>query len=342
MVNPTFSLGIYRFANLRAFLREPRHQLHRPDAGRRRSCATGRSGCSAATCRTSSRPAAADAERRPALRGHDACRSTRRPRLGARDLTDRTRRRSGRSTRTPAQQLLAARRRGVGRVGDGTHLGSRRLRALLQHQQLAEPDRHGDQPAGDAARRHRESRRSRTRRSSAASGLSIRPMQWDIETPRVHVWNVNVQRELWRQHGADAWAMPGRAARTCCAATTSTPPAPSTGAEVCRSSRPARRGTNTASDHHRAEELATAIPGTARSSSICAGAGRAACRSSRPTRGRSPRTRRRPRRSSPTRPTARRRRFLKYIPDYNKGPSDFNAEHNWVMNATWDLPWGAT
>ena len=32
--------------------------------------------------------------------------------------------------------------------------------------------------------------------------------------------------------------------------------------------------------------------------------------------------------------------FPEYIPDYNRGPSDFNTEHNWVMNATWDLPWG--
>ena len=29
------------------------------------------------------------------------------------------------------------------------------------------------------------------------SGLSIRPIQWDVETPRLQVWNVNVQREFW-------------------------------------------------------------------------------------------------------------------------------------------------
>ncbi len=27
-----------------------------------------------------------------------------------------------------------------------------------------------------------------------------------------------------------------------------------------------------------------------------------------------------------------------FIPDYNKGPSDFDVRHNWVMNVTWDLP----
>jgi len=27
-----------------------------------------------------------------------------------------------------------------------------------------------------------------------------------------------------------------------------------------------------------------------------------------------------------------------FIPDYNKGPSDFDATHNWVMNFTWQVP----
>jgi hypothetical protein len=27
-----------------------------------------------------------------------------------------------------------------------------------------------------------------------------------------------------------------------------------------------------------------------------------------------------------------------YIPDYNKGPSDFDTRHNWVLNLTWELP----
>jgi hypothetical protein len=31
--------------------------------------------------------------------------------------------------------------------------------------------------------------------------------------------------------------------------------------------------------------------------------------------------------------------FPEFIPDYNKGLSDFHAEHNWVMNFSYDLPW---
>lgn len=30
-----------------------------------------------------------------------------------------------------------------------------------------------------------------------AAAISIRPVQWDLENPRVHVYNANVQRELW-------------------------------------------------------------------------------------------------------------------------------------------------
>ncbi|MEO6212229.1 MAG: TonB-dependent receptor [Vicinamibacterales bacterium] len=34
---------------------------------------------------------------------------------------------------------------------------------------------------------------------SRAGAISIRPMQWDIVTPRVHVYNLNAQREIWGQ-----------------------------------------------------------------------------------------------------------------------------------------------
>ncbi len=33
--------------------------------------------------------------------------------------------------------------------------------------------------------------------------------------------------------------------------------------------------------------------------------------------------------------------FPEFIPDYNRGPSDFNVRHNVVANATWDIPWGS-
>ena len=142
---------------------------------------------------------AADAERRAALRVHDDARGYLRPRFGA-DQSDATgRRRSGQLYQNPTYKNISPRVGvRVGRVRDGPHRGPRRLRAVLQHQQSAEPDRHGDQSAGHPARRSSPTRRSRRRRSSAASAISIRPVQWDLENPRVHVCNVNVQRELWR------------------------------------------------------------------------------------------------------------------------------------------------
>ena len=33
--------------------------------------------------------------------------------------------------------------------------------------------------------------------------------------------------------------------------------------------------------------------------------------------------------------------FPEFIPDYNRGPSDFNVRHNVVANATWEVPWGS-
>jgi hypothetical protein len=32
--------------------------------------------------------------------------------------------------------------------------------------------------------------------------------------------------------------------------------------------------------------------------------------------------------------------FPEYVADYNRGPSDFNVEHNWVTNVSWNIPWG--
>jgi hypothetical protein len=39
-------------------------------------------------------------------------------------------------------------------------------------------------------------RRFRTHRSSAGVGNTIRPVQWDLENPRIQVWNVSLQRTL--------------------------------------------------------------------------------------------------------------------------------------------------
>ena len=47
-----------------------------------------------------------------------------------------------------------------------------------------------------------------------ASGISVRPIQYDVEWPRVHIWNVNVQHGTGRRLDADRSAMPEHAAST--------------------------------------------------------------------------------------------------------------------------------
>ena len=54
------------------------------------------------------------------------------------------------------QEHLAARRLRLGRHGRREDVLARRLRLVLQHEQPAEPHRHRDQPAGHAARGHRQ------------------------------------------------------------------------------------------------------------------------------------------------------------------------------------------
>ena len=63
------------------------------------------------------------------------------------------------------RQSVAPRRCGLGRLRQRAHRRARRLRAVLQHEQSTEPDRHRHEPAVHAAACDRRTRRSRTRRS---------------------------------------------------------------------------------------------------------------------------------------------------------------------------------
>ena len=130
-------------------------------------------------------------------------------------------------------------------TGDGLHVAARRLRHVLQHQQLAEPDRHGDQSAGDAARRVPESDvpesavRSHVRAVDSPDSVGRR------DAARAGVEPQPAARALGQHRGRRS-ATPDRAASTCCAATTSTRrarrPAPTAG----RSSRAGAPRQNTA------------------------------------------------------------------------------------------------
>ena len=168
------------------------------------------------------------------------------------------------------------------------------------------------------------------------SGLSVRPIQWDIETPRVQVWNLNVQREIFEntsitlgyagsrgehllrsndvntaspQIGADGRPFfPAGAARMNPAWTTielkSSDGDSWYKALIVEARRRWSNGFMAQSSYtwSKAED-------TTQASTFF---------------------------SDATNGTTSA--FPEFIPDYNKGLSDFHAEHNWVVNFSYDLP----
>ena len=230
-------------------------------------------------------------------------------------------------------QPVAARRRRVGRARRRLDVGARRLRPLLQHQQPAEPDRHGDQSAGDAALRHRQPDVPRRRRSSAASATRSGRCSGSSRrrgcTCGTSACSARCRPSLDRD---------GRLRRVARHAPVPQHRRQHPDADD-RRRRPAVLRRRPAAPepqlrHDRAEEQRRRQLVQARSSSSCGATGARASRCSRRTPGRAPRTRRRRRRSSRTRPTARRSRFPEFDPGLQQGarPTGTRA-HNWVLNA---------
>ncbi|MEO5895144.1 MAG: TonB-dependent receptor [Vicinamibacterales bacterium] len=169
-----------------------------------------------------------------------------------------------------------------------------------------------------------------------AGAISIRPMQWDIETPRVHVFNVNMQREIWGQ----ATVMVGYAAS---------------------------RGQHL----YRSNDVNTALPTTLADGTVFIPAGTPRPNTSfstielkssdgeswynalivdarrRFSRGFSLQSSYTLSKSQDTTQASTffsdatngtTTAFPEYIPGYNKGLSDFDTRHNWVVNFSVDLP----
>lgn len=171
-----------------------------------------------------------------------------------------------------------------------------------------------------------------------ASGLSIRPMQWDIETPSVQVWNVNVQREL-----------PGLFALT-------VGYAGSRGRNLMRSNDVNTAAPVTVGDAQPffpagAPRQNTAWTTIELKSSDGDSWYRAlildlrrrwsngfSFQSSYTWANSEDTTQASTFFSDATNGTTSA--FPEFIPGYNRGPSDFNTEHNWVTNLSWDVPWG--
>ena len=168
------------------------------------------------------------------------------------------------------------------------------------------------------------------------SGLSVRPIQWDVETPRVQVWNLNVQREIF----ANTSLMIGYAG--------------SRGEHLLRSN-----DINTAVPVIGSDGLPFFPAGAPRMNTAWTTIELKSSDGDSWYRALIVEARRRwsngfMAQSSYTWSKAEdttqastffsdatngtTSAFPEFIPDYNKGLSDFHAEHNWVLNFSYDLP----
>jgi hypothetical protein len=168
------------------------------------------------------------------------------------------------------------------------------------------------------------------------SGLSVRPIQWDIQTPRVQVWNLNLQREIF----ANTSVMIGYAG--------------SRGQHLLRSNDVNTAQSITGGDGRPffpagAPRMNTAWTTIELKSSDGDSWYRALLlearrrwsngfmmQSSYTWAKAEDTTQASTFFSDATNGTTSA--FPEFIPDYNKGLSDFHAEHNWVLNFSYDLP----
>lgn len=171
-----------------------------------------------------------------------------------------------------------------------------------------------------------------------ASGLSIRPMQWDIETPSIHVWNANVQRELGART-AITLGYAGSRGRHLLRSNDLNTAVPLTGGDgrpffPAGAPRQNTAWTTIEAKTSDGDSWYTAFIAEARrrfSSGWSMQASYTWSDSEDTTQASTFF-------SDATNGTTSA--FPEFIPDYNRGPSDFNVRHNVVANATWELPWG--
>ena len=167
--------------------------------------------------------------------------------------------------------------------------------------------------------------------------LSIRPYQWEIETPRVHVFNLNLQRQLgwstlatlgyagsrgyklWRNSDINVPVPTTLGDGTLFYPPTAARPNPGfSSIEQKRSDgrswydafvfelRRSARGLSFQSSYTWSRNIDTTQASTFFSDATNGSVSY----------------------------------FPEFEPDYNKGPADYHSTHNWVFNLTWDLPLG--
>jgi hypothetical protein len=168
------------------------------------------------------------------------------------------------------------------------------------------------------------------------SGLSVRPIQWDVETPRVQVWNLNLQREIWGNTSVMIGYAGSRGEHLLRSNDVNTA-APTTGADGLPFFPAGAPRMNTAwttielksSD---GDSWYRALIFDVRrrwSNGLMLQSSYTWSKSEDTTQASTFF-------SDATNGTTSA--FPEFIPDYNKGLSDFHAEHNWVLNFTYDLP----
>ncbi|MEW6323375.1 MAG: TonB-dependent receptor [Acidobacteriota bacterium] len=171
-----------------------------------------------------------------------------------------------------------------------------------------------------------------------AFGLSIRPVQWDVETPRVQVWNVNVQRDLGARTALTVGYAGSRGTSLLRSSDVNTA-VPVTGADgrpFFPAGRPRQNPAWTTIELKSSDgdswyralivELRRRFAGglmvqSSYTWSQSEDTTQASTFFSDATNGTTS-------------------AFPEYIPDYNKGLSDFHAAHNWVLSFSYDLPFG--
>lgn len=171
-----------------------------------------------------------------------------------------------------------------------------------------------------------------------ASGLSIRPVQWDIETPSIHVWNVNVQRELGAET-AITLGYAGSRGLNLLRSNDRNTATPTTGADgrpffAAGLPRQNTAWTTIEAKTSDGDSWYTAFIADARRRFSNGWSMQASYTWS----DSEDTTQASTFFSDATNGTTSA--FPEFIPGYNRGPSDFNVRHNLVANATWELPFG--
>ena len=171
------------------------------------------------------------------------------------------------------------------------------------------------------------------------SGLSVRPVQWDIETPQVQVWNVNVQREIFAQTAITIGYAGSRGQHLLRSNDVNTG-APITGSDglpffPANAPRinPAWTTIELKSSDGDSWYRALIVEARRRWSNGFMFQSAYTWSKSEDTTQASTFF------SDATNGTTSA--FPEFIPDYNRGLSDFHAAHNWVLNFSYDLPFGA-